>query len=571
MKKIPLKNFNILLTILISAVLLGCLFQIYKNENSLNIQIRESANQVVEFYNIKTSERLKEVEDYSFGELVSDQDIAGLRNGIRTSYRVYNISQKMVGLHKYFEDMDGFFFYDENSDILIHQIWTGNSRSILLKTADRSQKVKESIRNICSDQYVNQWNLVNIDGIWTVILCKEYKHQYMGAIMMLDSLIHSMITTYSSGDRLVAVISSSGEVLAGNTAIANTTIDQTGARIRIDNRQYLQVVKKMNDLPLSICLFIPQNRGEIWTNAHRSLAILSMVAIVVVGLFMLFQYYILRRPLDRLDEAIRNYSSDMLNDKVKNDCVCKELYAVTESFNQMTSQIANLKIDAYEKQIENERINLQYLQIQMNPHFFLNILNVIYSLARTGNVKKIAAITLDLISYTRYILSVKEIVVPLSEELTFVSHYINIQRERVSYDVDVSVTGVSDEVSKWNIPPLTIQTFIENAFKYAVPGNKRLEICVNISIETQNEEVKEKRLHIDIEDSGNGFSEELLTTLNNNEPVPADQNGEHYGINNIINRIRILYGNDALVSFSNNSNGGGKISLYIPDVVKNAV
>ncbi len=47
----------------------------------------------------------------------------------------------------------------------------------------------------------------------------------------------------------------------------------------------------------------------------------------------------------------------------------------------MTDEINQLKIDVYEEQIHKQMAELQYLQLQIRPHFLFNSLNVVYSLA----------------------------------------------------------------------------------------------------------------------------------------------------------------------------------------------
>ena len=118
----------------------------------------------------------------------------------------------------------------------------------------------------------------------------------------------------------------------------------------------------------------------------------------------------------------------------------------------MTGQIRNMKIENYEKKLEMQETILKYLQIQKNPHFFLNVLNGIYSLATSGNMLQVRTITLELIKHVRYVLSVEKILVPLLEELEFTQNYVKIQKIRFPYEIRLEINGITEEAGRVRVP-----------------------------------------------------------------------------------------------------------------------
>lgn len=50
---------------------------------------------------------------------------------------------------------------------------------------------------------------------------------------------------------------------------------------------------------------------------------------------------------------------------------------MNKTFERMTHEIRKLKIDVYEEKLKHQRAELRNLQLQINPHFFLNSLNII--------------------------------------------------------------------------------------------------------------------------------------------------------------------------------------------------
>ena len=142
-----------------------------------------------------------------------------------------------------------------------------------------------------------------------------------------------------------------------------------------------------------------------------------------------------------------------------------------------------LKIRSRLKQTEAEKLHaeLAYLKAQVNPHFLFNTLNSIYSLALEKSDRTPDAIV-KLSSLMRYVLlETSRDKVPLEQELTYLSDYIQLQQTRFegSSFVDFSISGQSEGKS---IAPLLLIPFIENAFKHGVNPEEPSAILIRIDI-----------------------------------------------------------------------------------------
>ena len=134
-----------------------------------------------------------------------------------------------------------------------------------------------------------------------------------------------------------------------------------------------------------------------------------------------------------------------------------------------------LEIENVQKELE-----LKQLNAQLNPHFLFNALNNIYShaLPESGNSKELI---LKLSELMRYILdSSKKKTVPLTEELGFIEHYIAFEEERLGKRCKTNYSNNST-TTRFNIVPLILFNFIENAFKHGTASINRSEICIDIS------------------------------------------------------------------------------------------
>jgi len=135
------------------------------------------------------------------------------------------------------------------------------------------------------------------------------------------------------------------------------------------------------------------------------------------------------------------------------------------------------------KLLENERLNaeLNFLKLQINPHFLFNTLNSIYSQAHFRSEQTEHSI-LKFSRIMRYVLydSAAE-KISLSQDLEYISNYIDLQQLRLSKNITVhyQVTGA---VAGLSIAPLLLITFIENAFKHGISYTAPSEIKIAIAV-----------------------------------------------------------------------------------------
>jgi sensor histidine kinase YesM len=175
------------------------------------------------------------------------------------------------------------------------------------------------------------------------------------------------------------------------------------------------------------------------------------------------------------------------------------------------------------KEMQNQKLGaeLSLLKSQINPHFFFNTLNSIYSLAIIKSNKTPEAI-IKLSEIMRYIIyDTERKVVPLSREVEYIANYIELQRLRLTKDVKVifkTELGPEDSV----IEPLLLLPFVENAFKHGIDIEKGGEILVSIN-QTGN------ILHLHVE---NPLVEDE-TNINHGSPG--------IGMNNTLKRLKLLY------------------------------
>lgn len=192
--------------------------------------------------------------------------------------------------------------------------------------------------------------------------------------------------------------------------------------------------------------------------------------------------------------------------------------AFLETYRQTTARLMMM-----EHQLSQAR--LQALQMQLQPHFLFNALNTISAMLQT-NPSRADTMLMRLSDFLRLTLvSKKSSMVPLKEELTFVRHYLEIERERFHDRLKLNI-HIEPSTEELLVPFLILQPLVENAMQHGLatkPESGELTLKAMI---------KREQLKIVIEDNGKG--------------VPSHQAiAEGLGLSNIRERLKQQFGASA--------------------------
>jgi sensor histidine kinase YesM len=132
-------------------------------------------------------------------------------------------------------------------------------------------------------------------------------------------------------------------------------------------------------------------------------------------------------------------------------------------------QVSWLQKELLEKEKQKAEVELKALKAQINPHFFFNTLNSIYSMALDKDAR-LPGTVLQLSELMRYfIYGSKDNFIPLEKELTVVNDYIALQKIRSGKQLSIEINKQGDVIDQ-KIAPLLLITFLENSFKHGAKG-----------------------------------------------------------------------------------------------------
>lgn len=133
------------------------------------------------------------------------------------------------------------------------------------------------------------------------------------------------------------------------------------------------------------------------------------------------------------------------------------------------------------EEVEKEKITneLSFLKAQINPHFLFNSLNnILFQIDRTNKEARETLLKFsEMLRYQLYDCSTE--LIDIEKEIQYIKNYIEIQMLRKTDKYECSFT-LSESVNNFQIAPLMLIPFIENAFKHVSNhSNKRNSIVIN--------------------------------------------------------------------------------------------
>ncbi len=286
------------------------------------------------------------------------------------------------------------------------------------------------------------------------------------------------------------------------------------------------------------------------------IAISVLIILILAGIF----YYIVRSvlaPMRYMEGELRRIGAGELGRRLDNPRHLMEYQVLYENFNQMLEQVGRLKIQIYEEQMEKQKVEMAFLTMQTNPHFYVNSLNVIHSLAEIKNYQLIEEMTRCLSGYYNYIFRKNSKRATIAEEISHIRNYLQIQKIRYAETLDV-VMEIDEESRDARIPVLLLHTFVENALKYSAVEYEVLLITLRITMIP-----RQGRLRVVITDNGNGFSSDILVKLEQDNKIEK-ADGEHIGITNLRRRAELFFSGRFQIRFCNQTEGGARIEMEFP-------
>ncbi|WP_205945769.1 sensor histidine kinase [Pedobacter frigiditerrae] len=169
--------------------------------------------------------------------------------------------------------------------------------------------------------------------------------------------------------------------------------------------------------------------------------------------------------------------------------------------------------------------SLSFLQSQINPHFLFNALNTLYGTALQENAERTGEGIQKLGDMMRFMLheNVQE-KISLTRDVDYLENYIALQKLRTSRSGDIVIdTQIDEQLNNFQIAPMLLIPFVENAFKHGISLQQPSHIKVTL-------QTKENTLYFDVHNS--------IHIKPDNDPEKLKSG---IGLENVKQRLALLY------------------------------
>ena len=275
--------------------------------------------------------------------------------------------------------------------------------------------------------------------------------------------------------------------------------------------------------------------------------------LLLIGIFIFTSYFVtgrITKPLLNLLKAFKQTGEGNFEISV-DERGSKELVVLSKRFKDMNTKIQKLIEENYESKIREKEAEIMALNLQLDPHFMYNTLNVINLISVENGQDEISEMIVSLSKMLKYTVKTTSEIVPFKNDWEYLHSYILIMTKRFEGRFQVE-TDIDPALYTYGVPKFFLQPFVENAFMHAFEERRNGGVLVITG------RIHEGVRVFEVEDNGKGISDEIMERIQTGS-------GGSVGINNVTKRIKILYGESYGVDFQTEQGQGTKVTIRIPE------
>ncbi|RGC73133.1 HAMP domain-containing protein [Lachnospiraceae bacterium AM23-2LB] len=521
--------------------------------NRAEEQFASETKGALDLYMLQVEDAMKRAAWKTQQIAVDDVDFAKINSKkITTTTEYYDELQSVVRLkevmNKAIDDnifAAGMYAFFPEKEIKIVESNYSSYQTELFEQINRIIEEKEI-------QKVGYWEVVDLETTDIALYVGKHQNAYFGAWFDLNQILRRIVKE-DGNPQIQAFISEDRQIYSEKNA---ENIDLETVLNNPKKAGYIVIRTENKYADFSLIQVI--SRSTIKNNFSGMTQILSWSMILVL-LAIPVILYVLRRwmivPLNQLSSAMKRIEHGDTEFRITEKSAGSEFEQINKNFNRMLDEMSELKIDVYEQQLEKEKIRRCFLSQQIQPHFILNAMNILYSYEQ-DEYPLIQKMILCLSQYFRYIVNANTDFVELKNEMLHIRNYFEIQRARYPEEF-FAIVEWDEELDNCLIPPLLIQNFVENAIKHSLMIGNSIDIFVIAK------KMGDEKIQIFVADTGKGISDEILEKIKRFRETKQYQDGLGVGIQNAIERLEVLYEGKAELKIGRDRPNGTRVELIL--------
>ena len=458
--------------------------------------------------------------------------------------------------------------------------WTDKlaaSAEDILKNSVTKRAGEEPGKLICEYQESGYSDVTKSDPVIVMAYAVHEKEEILGYlyITVKEEEFREMYNHFTSGTSVIVVLNGDGDVISSNEPAYLTSGSPEQLRVKrladeMEAGQIHQMQDKNGNSVESILFQRLQSSNyhligivkpqeaflERYDMARIVIFTLSITFLILLAIIIFVRQQ--TKPLANLADKMRNVRSGNLGEYVEVKGT-EEIRELTETYNRMIRLLDDSvrKLIATEK--EKRTAEIHALQMQINPHYVYNTLTSIKMLIWQGNAELSIKVIDAFVQLLRNTISNTKEYITVEQEIENLKNYVLINQVRYGEAVKTEYF-VEHSCRECLLPKMVLQPFVENAFFHAFPEGKGGMIRVFARR-------KEDKLVFEIADDGIGMTEGQLQVIREKEKRGGKEHLTGIGINNVDDRLKLLYGEGYGVQIQSEAGKGTKVIVKMPVTV----
>ncbi len=386
-----------------------------------------------------------------------------------------------------------------------------------------------------------------------------YEREYFGDIVKDNSTEYSGASYVVDRDGII-VVTNHEKYLGTRFPVAIEALRETDTSrydILNDTNSFYYVG---NEMPNGWTLVEAVSVKEFYKNTYR---VIGLTGIFLLGILILSFFSInmatkhIARPTQDLLESMKLFGKGNLSHRVEVKTT-DEIGQIGSEYNRMAENIETLIEKVYKMEITQKQAEIDFLCMQINPHFLYNTLDTISWMAIMQGNLDISEMTISLADLLRAMIK-KDRFVTVEEEMKTVKDYLLIQGQRFGDKISV-LYDVDEQAYPCQVPNFILQPLIENAIIHGLePKLEKGMLCVRIKLEKD-------AVVFSIADDGVGMSREEIRELY--EKCEMNETNQNIGLKNVYRRLILCYGESSRLHIESEKHRGTKINFILPMMIK---
>lgn len=354
---------------------------------------------------------------------------------------------------------------------------------------------------------------------------------------------------YAASDKAIKLVKEN------KIAKANENISVSKEAI-YKKKPYIAMVYNSPNTTWDVYYFVAKE--IFFTDIHPMLEEIGVIVLIIIAVALYISYYLagnMVENLDRLEKNMQKLEDGDFHIRIKPSSY-DEVGQLCMRFNFMANKIDELVQKAYKDGIAQQKLEMQVLKAQVNPHFLYNTLGSIKCIAKMRGQDEIEEMTTVLIDLLRTSLSKKSEFRKVKEEVAYIQGYFLLQRYRYGELFKV-VYHLDPKLEDCIILDFLLQPLVENALFHGI------DMVEENGIITVSSYTEENTLILSVEDNGSGMSEEQMRNILKTD-TKRYEGLNSIGVHNVNERIKKYFGENYGLRYKKAESGGTLVKVILP-------